>query len=163
MLSGKCQQRFDNIVFGTRSILTHQMEANLKDTNNRHSSKLIGLRDYLLETMSEQDRCPSGSPDCDFAEAHELGLATRLTQMIENYSQVNRTYPCPKCLRNLIIAIAARLHLEAIKIDKKASVQNCSRSTNFAEAFAEAARERMLLVMAAVADLDSALDKGRLT
>lgn len=131
--------------------------------DNCHSSNSIRLGGHLLETMSEQDDCPHGSTDCDFAEAHELALARRLAQMIEDYTQVNRTYPCPKCLRDLIMAIAALLHLEAIKIDKKAARQNWPEGTSFTEAFAEAARERMLSVMAAVVDLDSALDRSRLT
>jgi hypothetical protein len=83
--------------------------------------------------------------------------------MIETYTQANRTYPCPKCLRNMIMAIAALLHLETIKIDKKASGQNWPKGASFTETFAEAAKERMLLVMAAVADLDGALDRGPLT
>ena len=83
--------------------------------------------------------------------------------MIENYTQDNRTYPCPKCLRNSIMAIAALLHIEAAKIDEKGSGQNRSQRTSFAEAFAEAARERMLSVMDAVVDLDSALGKRLLT
>ncbi len=113
--------------------------------------------------MSEQDHCPNGSQNCDFAEAHELALIRRLLQMIENYTQAHRTYPCPKCLRNMIMAIAAMLHLETMKIDKTASGQNGPKGIRFADGFAEAARERMLFMMAAVADLDCALDRGRLT
>lgn len=112
--------------------------------------------------MSEQDNCPHGSPHCDFAEVHELALVRRLLQMIESYAQDNRTNPCPKCLRNLIMVIAALLHLEAARIDKAASGQNRPGGNTFAEAFVEAARERILSAMNAVADLDSALDRGRL-
>ncbi|HWJ19759.1 MAG TPA: hypothetical protein VNR65_13630 [Geobacterales bacterium] len=81
--------------------------------------------------------------------------------MIENYTQDNRTYPCPKCLRNSIMAIAALLHLEAAKTDEKGSGQNRPEGTA-PEAFAEAARERMLSVMDAVVDLDTAPGKRRL-
>ncbi len=70
--------------------------------------------------------------------------------MIETYTRVNRTNPCPDCLRNLIMAIAALLHLEAMKIDNKVSGQSWPKGASLAEAFAEAARERMLCVMNAV-------------
>ena len=43
-----------------------------------------------------------------FAEKHELALAGKILRMIESYTKDNETYPCPKCLRNSIIAIAAR-------------------------------------------------------
>jgi hypothetical protein len=112
--------------------------------------------------MSERDSCPHELSACNFAEKHELTLARKILQMIENYTKDNRTYPCPKCLRNSIIAIAALLHLEEAKINQKRSGQNGSEGAGFAEAFAEAARERMLTVMDAVADLDSALSNRRL-
>ena len=67
--------------------------------------------------MSEEDTCPNGRPDCDFAEKHELALAGKILRIIESYTKDNETYPCPKCLRNSMIAIAALLHLEAEKID----------------------------------------------
>ena len=57
--------------------------------------------------MSEEDTCPSGRQDCDFAEKHELALAGKILRMIEGYTKDNETYPCPKCLRNSIMAIAA--------------------------------------------------------
>ncbi len=107
--------------------------------------------------MIEQANCPHNRPNCDFAEEHELALVRRLVHVIENYTKEHRTYPCARCLRNSIMAIAALLHLEAAKIDEKRSGQKRSGSASFAEAFAEAARERMLSIMDAVVDLDSAL------
>ncbi len=112
--------------------------------------------------MREQDSCPNDRPDCDFAEEHELALARRTLKMIENYTQEHGTFPCPKCLRNSIMAIAALLHIEAAKIDEKEARQKRAGGTSFAEAFAEAARERMLSVMDAVVDLDTALGRRQL-
>ena len=98
--------------------------------------------------MSEEDTCPNGRPDCDFAEKHELALAGKILRMIESYTKDNETYPCPKCLRNSMMAIAALLHLEAAKMDENGS--------------GEEARERILSVMDAVVDLDNLLSRRRL-
>ncbi len=112
--------------------------------------------------MSEQDSCPNGRPECDFAEQHELALAGRILRMIESYSHENETYPCPTCLRNSIMAIAALLHLEAAKIDERNPEQRSPHHNGFVDTFTEAARERMLSVMDAVIDFDALLGKRRL-
>jgi hypothetical protein len=111
--------------------------------------------------MSEEDTCPNGHPDCDFAEKHELALAGKILRMIEGYTKDNETYPCPKCLRNSMIAIAALLHLEAEKIDENDS-EHTPPDAAFVENFADAARERILSVMEAVVHIDSFLGKRRL-
>lgn len=111
--------------------------------------------------MSEEDTCPNGRPDCDFAEKHELALAGKILRMIESYAKDNETYPCPKCLRNSMIAIAALLHLEAERMDENDS-EHTSPDLGFVDTFAEAARERILSVMAAAIHIDSLLGKRRL-
>ncbi len=111
--------------------------------------------------MSEEDTCPNGRQDCDFAEQHELALAGKILRMIEGYTKANETYPCPKCLRNSMMAIAALLHIEAAKMDEDGAAQ-CSPDYGFVEGFAETARERILSVMDAVVDLDNLLGKRRL-
>ena len=111
--------------------------------------------------MSEQDNCLSGRDECDFAEKHELALAGKILRMIESYTKDHETYPCPKCLRNSIIAIAALLHLEAAKMDENDCGQ-FSPDHGFVDTFAEAARERILTIMDAVVDLDSMLGRRRL-
>lgn len=111
--------------------------------------------------MSEEDTCPNGRPDCDFAEKHELALAGKILRMIESYAKDNETYPCPKCLRNSMIAIAALLHLEAERMDENDS-EHTSPDLCFVDTFAEAARERILSVMEAAIHIDSLLGKRRL-
>lgn len=111
--------------------------------------------------MSDQDNCPNGNPDCDFAEKHELALAGGILRVIENYTKENETYPCPKCLRNSIMAIAALLHIEAEKMDGN-EPRDGSPDQGLAEAFAEAARDRILSVMNALVDLDDLLCHRRL-
>jgi hypothetical protein len=111
--------------------------------------------------MSEEDTCPNGRPDCDFAEKHELALAGKILRIIESYTKDNETYPCPKCLRNSMIAIAALLHLEAEKIDET-DAEHASPDCGFVETFTDAARERILSVMEAVVHIDSFLGKRKL-
>ena len=113
------------------------------------------------QTMSEQDTCPSGRQDCDFAENHELALAGKILRMIESYTRDNETYPCPGCLRNSIMAIAALLHLEAAKMDDN-GCGHSSPEPGFVDTFTDAARERIVSVMDAVLDIDSILGKRRL-
>ena len=101
--------------------------------------------------MSEENGCPNGRFDCDFPERHELALAGRILRMIENYSEENRTYPCPGCLRNSIMAIAALLHLEAAKADDDGNERAASApDSGFVDTFAETARERMLSIMESI-------------
>ncbi len=111
--------------------------------------------------MCEESTCPNGRRDCDFAEQHELALAGKILRMIEGYTKANETYPCPKCLRNSMMAIAALLHIEAAKLDEDGSERR-SPELGFVEGFAEAARERIVSVMDAVVDLDTVLGKRRL-
>ena len=111
--------------------------------------------------MNEQDTCPSGRDDCDFAENHELALAGKILRMIEGYTRDNETYPCPACLRNSIMAIAALLHLEASKMDDGGCGRR-STEPGFVDTFTDAARERILSVIDAVIDIDSLVGKRRL-
>jgi len=111
--------------------------------------------------MNEQETCPNGRQDCDFAENHELALAGKILRMIESYTKDNETYPCPGCLRNSIMAIAALLHLEAAKMDDNGCGSR-SPEPGFVDTFREAARERIVSVMDAIVDLDSMLGKRRL-
>lgn len=81
--------------------------------------------------------------------------------MIESYTRDHETYPCPGCLRNSIMAIAALLHLEASKMDDS-GCRKSSHEPGFVDTFTEAARERILSVMDAVVDIDSLLVKRQL-
>jgi hypothetical protein len=113
--------------------------------------------------MSNEECCPNGRLECDFPEKHELALAGRLLRMIENYTREHGTYPCPKCLRNSMMAIAALLHLEASKIEEGECAARPQRGEpGFVDGFAEAARERLLDIMDAMADIEAPLAKRRL-
>jgi hypothetical protein len=112
--------------------------------------------------MRNQLSCPNGQHECDFEERHELALAGKILRMIEGYTKDHSTYPCPKCLRNSIMAIAALLHLEASKAAEQPCEEKRPGEAGFVDSFAEAARERILSVMDAVEDLDTMLGKRTL-
>jgi hypothetical protein len=101
--------------------------------------------------MKQEGSCANGSKDCDLSDMHELVLIEKIMRMIENYSKDKPIDPCPICLRNTMLAVAALLHLEAGKIDGEGLDQNAAKSTHFHSAFTEAARERLEAVLQIVA------------
>lgn len=115
-----------------------------------------------VRRMSKEESCPNGRPECDFPEKHELALAGRLLRMIENYTKEQGTYPCPQCLRNSMMAIAALLHLEAAKEEAEYFARHKPGEPGFVDGFAEAARERLLYVMDATAEFEGGFAKRRL-
>ncbi len=104
--------------------------------------------------MSKEPNCPNGRQKCDFPEKHELAMAGSLLRMIENYAKENLIYPCPECLRNSMMAMAALLHIEAAKTGEAPSRQGPPIEHGFVESFAEVARDRILCVMDAVLERD---------
>jgi hypothetical protein len=96
--------------------------------------------------MREQDSylnsCLIGSASCGLGEQHELALVQTIMQTIKHYGDREHVEPCPRCLRNSMLTVAALLHLEAARIDAHAS----GRSEAFDDDFAEVARERLQAV-----------------
>jgi hypothetical protein len=99
--------------------------------------------------MSDEGSCPNGNPDCEFGLAHELALAEKIMRMIGGYSQDGHIAPCPRCLRDTMLAVAALLHLEAARLDAAKSGQLPITHERFDEAFAKAARERLQAIIQA--------------
>jgi hypothetical protein len=96
--------------------------------------------------MRKQDSylnsCLIGRGSCGLGEQHELALVQTIMQAIKHYGDRELIEPCPRCLRNTMLTIAALLHLEAARIDAHTSV----RSEAFDDDFAEVARERLQAV-----------------
>jgi hypothetical protein len=100
--------------------------------------------------MSEQDRCPNGSSDCEFDLAHELTLSGKIMGMIGRYNQEEHINPCPVCLRDTMLAVAALLHLESIRLHgAKPEKPRAGGKRRLDVTFAKAARERLQAVMEA--------------
>jgi hypothetical protein len=91
--------------------------------------------------MREQDgylnSCRIGSASCGLGEQHELALVQTIMQTIKHYGQRGLIEPCPRCLRNTMLTIAALLHLEAARIDAHEA---------FDDDFPEVAREQLQAV-----------------
>lgn len=63
--------------------------------------------------MIEKAGCPHGAGDCKYREKHELMLVEEIMRAIEQYNKDKQTNPCPVCLRDTMLAVAALLHIES--------------------------------------------------
>jgi hypothetical protein len=101
--------------------------------------------------MSDEGSCLHGSEDCEFGDTQELVLVERIMRVIGHFKQDERINPCPICLRDSMLAVAALLHLEAAKINGGGSGHTTIEKHPVDEAFIEAARERLNAVAQVVA------------
>jgi len=62
--------------------------------------------------MIEEESCPGGADDCKFREKHELMLVEEIMRTIKQYNKDKEPDPCPACLRNTMLAVAALLHIQ---------------------------------------------------
>jgi hypothetical protein len=102
--------------------------------------------------MSDEGSCPNGSPDCEFDLAHELSLTAKIMHVIEHCQKDGNINPCPACLRDTMLAVAALLHVEAARLDLERAGRPRIGSKRFEEAFVKAARERLKAVIEAEAN-----------
>ena len=63
--------------------------------------------------MIEEECCPGGVEDCKYREKHELMLVEEIMRTIEQYNKDKQTGPCPACLRDTMLAVAALLHVQS--------------------------------------------------
>jgi hypothetical protein len=63
--------------------------------------------------MIEEEGCPGGAEDCKYREKHELVLVEEIMRTIEQYNKSKQAEPCPACLRDTMLAVAALLHVQA--------------------------------------------------
>lgn len=101
------------------------------------------------EGLRDDGSCPSGATECDYSETHEMPLVRRVLQSIEQYNQEQKAHPCPACLRDAMLAVAALLHLEAERLLR--STPAVSRLEALEEEFGETAREKFRSVALAAA------------
>ncbi len=91
--------------------------------------------------MTDGASCPGGGEECDYSEMHELALVEKVMRTIEQYNKEAKADPCPSCLRDAMLAVAALLHLEAARLAGANSL--LSNPGALEEEFGEAARERL--------------------
>jgi hypothetical protein len=105
--------------------------------------------------MSELDRCQNGSEECEFDHKHELILVGELMRLIGDYGTRENIGPCPLCLRDTVLAIAALLHIEAARIGQTASAGAPLSVKDLGHTLAEAVRERLESIVEAKAAIVS--------
>jgi hypothetical protein len=98
--------------------------------------------------MVEEESCPVGTEDCKFRETHELMLVEEIMRTIELYNKDKQALPCPACLRDTMLAVAALLHIQA----GPASLRSGGASHAEAE-FGEAAVGRLRDVIEAASSI----------
>jgi hypothetical protein len=108
--------------------------------------------------MSEPDSCSSNNLGCDFGSEHKLALVEKIMRMIGRYNQDEAIEPCPMCLRDTMLDIAALLHHEGKTI---CTAWNAIDAKSFDETFADAARERSKKVLEALAVANVQVKRSR--
>jgi hypothetical protein len=99
--------------------------------------------------MSDQDRCPNGSLNCEFDDQYNVELVSGLMSFIAQHNEAKSVNPCPLCLRDAILAVAALLHLEAARIGPIGGGKPRIGGKRAGDAFAKAARDRLAVVIQA--------------
>jgi hypothetical protein len=103
--------------------------------------------------MSQQHRCGHGNPNSDIDSEHNLALAGEIMCMVERHNTKKNTDPCPLCLRDTMLAVAALLHLDASRIASERVGEPIARVKQVSDALAKAARE----VLESVAEAKAAI------
>jgi hypothetical protein len=69
--------------------------------------------------MSEQDHCLIGSQDCSFGGGYDVALTEKIMRTIKRHNKEQDISPCPQCLRDTMLAVAALLQLEAVRLTEE--------------------------------------------
>ncbi|MGA7324582.1 MAG: hypothetical protein WBX25_08905 [Rhodomicrobium sp.] len=94
--------------------------------------------------MRERDGCPNRNEDCDFSDVNELALTRKIMEAISRFSQDEQITPCPLCLRDTMLTVAALLHLEGMKISRAHRAHTSKRAN---DEFTQAGRQRLKAVI----------------
>ncbi len=84
--------------------------------------------------MIQEERCPNGAPKCDYREAHELTLVGTIMHAIEHHNKTEDAECCPACLRDALLAVAALLHVEAVRLNSANGGETHTLEADFANA-----------------------------
>ena len=93
--------------------------------------------------MSERDHCPKGGLNCKFGVTDELALTEQIMRVVKRYSRDRRVEPCPLCLRDTMLAVAALLHLEAANPPTETQAWQARGDKPISSEFKEAAVDRL--------------------
>lgn len=104
--------------------------------------------------MTGEECCPGSADECTYSEEHELALTAAVMRTIEQYNLDRNAAPCPLCLRDAMLAVAALLHLEAARLEGAAAPSGTPET--LADEFGDAAAGKM----GAIAEVVSASPVG---
>jgi hypothetical protein len=90
-----------------------------------------------------EPRCPHNNPECSFDKDDEQALVGEIMHSIERRNRMRKRTPCPLCLRDTMLAVAALLHLEAARTGMTGGRKPRPGSKRYRDAFARAARTRL--------------------
>jgi hypothetical protein len=88
--------------------------------------------------MIEEEDCPAGAEDCKYPDKYEMALVEEIMRTIEQYHKGKEADPCPVCLRNTLLAVAALLHVQSRRRSLPAGQAKCDEAE-----FGEAALGRL--------------------
>jgi hypothetical protein len=91
--------------------------------------------------MTYRESCLDGGVECNYSELHELALVEAVVRALEQYNKDQSTDPCPLCLRDAVLAVAALLHMEAVRLDGASSLLVMPEGVE--ERFGDAARDKL--------------------
>jgi hypothetical protein len=98
--------------------------------------------------MTDREGCLGGDVECDYSEKHELSLVERILRTIEQYNKDQNIDPCPACLRDAMLAVAALLHLQSARLQIPATLP--ATADPLEVEFGTIAQERLRAVTEAV-------------
>ncbi len=104
--------------------------------------------------MSENEACPYHNEDCAFSDLQELALTGKIMEEIGRFGGEEQAAPCPHCLRDTMLTVAALLHLEGLKLSGANIAQIRGKAAK--KQFVLAAGERLEAVIEAEAARRSA-------
>jgi hypothetical protein len=102
--------------------------------------------------MIEEESCPGGAENCKYREKHELMLVEEIMRAIEQYNKSKQTEPCPACLRDTMLAVAALLHVQSGRTSVRADQAKRAEAE-----FGEAALGRLRDVIEAASSISNTL------
>jgi hypothetical protein len=92
-----------------------------------------------------------GTSQCDLGARSDYDLVLKIMQTVERHNRDEQINPDPRSLRDTMLAVAALLHIEAIKMDCGSRRAAAEDREQFREAFAGAARCQLDAVAEAAA------------
>jgi hypothetical protein len=93
--------------------------------------------------MCELEDCRHSTLGCDFSDADEIDLTRQIMTTVVRFRQDGNASPCPSCLRDTLLAVAALLHIEEAKLARDELGPSPMSGIDRENDFIRAAREKL--------------------